>query len=104
MKKDLKGQQLLLANYMSHISERCYYAGWIQGLEYILWNALLHGEKKYGQANISQNDIEILKDLSNATNSWIIFDNETEETAMDMDAWKHKFNQDVEQNPKLIKT
>lgn len=101
MINNLTGQQLLLADYMSDISERCYYAGWMQGLEYVLWDAVLHGERKYGHDTISQKDIEILKELSNATNAWVIFDDETEETVIDLNAWEQKFTHDIEQNPEL---
>ena len=103
MTRDLTGQQLLLANSMSDISERCYYAGWMKGLEYVLWNALRHGERKYGHDSISKKDIETLRTLSKAANAWIIFDDETEETVMDLNTWEQKFKEDVEQNPELIK-
>jgi hypothetical protein len=76
MIKDLTSQQHLLADFMSDISERCYYAGWMRNLEYVLWDALLHGQRKYGHGTISQEEIEALKDLSKAANAWIIFDDE----------------------------
>ena len=103
MRKDLTSHQLLLADYMSDISERCYYASWIENLEYALWDAVLHGERKYGHDSIYQKDIERLKILSKSANAWIIFDDETDEKAMDLNVWEQKFKQDVEQNPELIK-
>lgn len=84
MRKDLTNQQLLLADYMSNISERCYYAGWMQGLEYVLWDAVLYGQREYGQDTISPKDVEILRDLSETARAWIIFDDTTEETAVDL--------------------
>ena len=102
MKKDLTDQQLLLAEYMSDISERCYHAGWMVNLEYCLWHALINGQRKYGQDMISKKDIETLVSLSTAANAWIISDDETEETAMSLNAWEQKFNQDIERNAKLI--
>ena len=102
MIKDLTRQQQLLADFMSDISERCYYAGWMQNLEYVLWDSLINGERKYGHDNISKNDIDTLRDFSNKANAWIIFSDETEETAVDLHEWKKKFQKDIEQNPKLI--
>jgi hypothetical protein len=103
MKKDLTSKQLLLADYMTEISERCYYASWMQGLEYILWDAMLHGQREYGHDAISSKDIEILSDLSKATNSWIIFDDDTEERAIDLHNWREKFQKDIQQEPQLLK-
>jgi hypothetical protein len=103
MRKHLTSQQLLLADYMSEISERCYYASWMQNLEYALWDAVLHGQRKYGHNTISPKDIEILSDLSKAASAWITFDDNTEATAIDLNTWKEKFQKDVQQNPQLLK-
>lgn len=102
MTSDLTGGQLLLADYMSDISERCFSAGWMKNLEYVLWNALQNGERKYGHDTISQKDIETLRSLSKAARAWIVFDAETEETAMDLNTWAQKFKRDVEQNPEVV--
>ena len=103
MRKDLTNQQLLLANYMSDICERCYYANWMQNLEYVLWHAVLHGQRKYGQDIISQKDIEVLSGLSKAVSAWIIFDDNTEEKAIDLNVWKEKFLKDIQQDPQVLK-
>ena len=103
MRKDLTGQQLLLADYMSDISERCYYASWMQNLEYVLWDAILHGQRKYGHNTISPKDIEVLGDLSKAASAWIIFDDNTEEKAIALNVWEEKFLNDIQQDPQLLK-
>lgn len=103
MRKDLTSQQLILADCMSDISERCYYAGWMQNLEYVLWDALVHGQRQYGHDTISRQDIETLSDLFKTANAWIVFDDATEETAMELEKWKQKFQQDIEHNPELLK-
>jgi hypothetical protein len=103
MRKDLTNEQLLLADFMGEISERCYNAGWMQNLEYILWDALTNGERKYGSETITQEDIEIWKDKSIAAKSWIIMDYETEEIAINLDEWKHKYQQEIVRNPELLK-
>lgn len=88
---------------MSNIAERCYSAGWMQHLEYVLWNAVLHGERKYGQDKVTQQDIAELKRLAQTANSWIFFDDSTEETAIELNDWKEIFQREVEKNPDLLK-
>ncbi|MXV14324.1 hypothetical protein [Hufsiella ginkgonis] len=90
MYTDLTPEQKALADCMSDISERCFGADWMDGLEYDLWNALLHGERKYGQGMISANDIENLKRISNACNCWIYFDDKQEETAIALERWRER--------------
>ena len=85
-KSDLNTTQSRLMTVMSDISERCYYAGWMQHLEYHLWYAVLNGPIRYGQDNITQSDIDILKDLATSCQSWIVF--EEHEIAIGLDQWK----------------
>ena len=92
MINDLNKEQEILANFMSLISERCYRAGWMKGLEYALWNAVLHGERNYGHDSITLKDIENLKLLSSKAKSWIYFNDDFEESAIDLNSWKEKFN------------
>jgi hypothetical protein len=44
MLRDLTPAQCELAKYMSDLSEEAYCAGWMQGLEYALWQVLVEGE------------------------------------------------------------
>ncbi len=83
---------------MSLISERCYYAGWMEGLEFVLWEAVINGPKPYRHDEISATDIKILKMLSEEANCWIVFDDKTLETAVELDEWKKSYNNHVEQN------
>jgi hypothetical protein len=85
---DLTNAQRELADYMSEISEKCYSASWMQGLEYALWNAVINGEQAYGQNFITTKDCETLRILSEACDSWIYFDESTEETAISLSLWK----------------
>jgi hypothetical protein len=91
MLQDLTNEQLVLADFMSDISERCYYAGWEQNLEYVLWNSILNGPRSWGHGEISKTDIDFLENKSSEINSWIIFDNENEETGISLSEWKEKF-------------
>jgi hypothetical protein len=103
MLQDLTPEQKRLADFMSDISERCYSAGWMKDLEYILWDALLNGERQYGQDTISSIDIEELIGLSNAGDSWIVFSDDNEETAIALNVWKLKFDTDTQQDPSILK-
>ena len=42
MLRVLTADQRQLANFMSNLSEQAYCAGWIEGLEYALWEAPLN--------------------------------------------------------------
>jgi hypothetical protein len=98
----LTPKQQQLANLMSDISEECYYAGWMTGLEYNLWDAIVNGEKKYGHGQITQDYIVQLIQISKNCNSWIYFDDETEETAVDFDKWQNIFQRVITCNPKIL--
>lgn len=102
MIKDLTATQNLLANLMSEISERCYSAAWMADLEYVLWDAVTSGPRKYGHGSISEGDITALKKCSNEANCWIYFDDTTEETALRILDWTDKFNAVVAVNPDVL--
>jgi len=62
-----------LYQLMSEISEECYCATWMSGLEFDLWHAVINGPKHYGQGDIRQEQIKELKDLSQKYNGWIMW-------------------------------
>ena len=76
-----------LMNYMSDLSERAYCAGWMSGLEYELWEAVVKGTKEYGRLRITGNHIRKLKELSDACGGWIIFIDGNGETFVSMEEW-----------------
>jgi hypothetical protein len=53
-----------LAQLMSDISERCYYAGWEHGTEHVLWAALRDGPRRWGVDAIRAKDLSLPKQLS----------------------------------------
>ena len=103
MVNDLTPNQRKLAERMSEVSERCYNAGWMEGLEYVLWDAVIRGERSYGYDSITQEDICALRRLSEVANCWIIFDNQLEEKGIDLDAWNKQFIRDTGSNLELLK-
>lgn len=99
----LSPDQEALVNYMSEISEECYSAGWMLNLEYVLLDALTSGPRSYGHDLITENNIEILKELSLKTKGWIMFDDLSEETYIEKELWEIKFSKAVNQNPDILK-
>jgi hypothetical protein len=102
MLSDLTIDQKRLADLMSGISEKCWTAGWATNLEYVLWDALMNGERQYGRNIISQQEIQALETLSKACNCWIYFDDDTEETSIAIEEWEQKFKNDIFNFPEII--
>jgi hypothetical protein len=102
MLKDLTLEQREFANLMMEISERCYYAGWIANLEYVLWHAMKNGERKYGHDSITKSDIHLLAQISTILNTWIYMDDITEETAITLDKWEKKYQFALDRNSKIL--
>lgn len=80
-------EEKALADYMSNLSEQSYCAGWMDGLEYVLWSAVVNGPREYGFLEITDQHVARLKELSKACGGWIIFDDERGETFVPIDAW-----------------
>jgi len=77
-----------LKKYMSDLSEEACCAGWMEGLEYALWKAVIEGPQEYGRLSITNEHIQDLKDLSKACSGWIYFDDKTEESWIALDKWE----------------
>jgi hypothetical protein len=88
---DLDEAQHALAQYMSDISEEAYCAGWMDGLEFALWQVALGARSEYGQLTLSGAHIANLRALSQAAGGWIVFDDATEETWVPLSDWKIRF-------------
>jgi hypothetical protein len=80
-----------LAEYMSELSERAYYAGWMVDLEFRLWQAVVDGPRKYGRLLITDEHIGELRRLSEAARGWIVFDDKHGEIFLPMKQWKDRF-------------
>ena len=103
MTKDLTKEERRLADLMSKISERCYSAGWMTDTEYILWDAIISGPRGFGHDKITKEEIDELKNLSNQTGTWIVFDDEQEEIAIPLDNWETRFTEDISKDPRKLK-
>lgn len=59
-----------LHDAMSELSEDCYAAGWMQGLEYDLWRIVLAGDGHYGMGRITRDDTARLRQLADDAGGW----------------------------------
>ena len=61
---ELTTEQQELAAFMSDLSEQGWYAGWMTGLEYALWEAVLGGGRQYGHLTLTDAHIARLRELA----------------------------------------
>lgn len=81
-----------LLNLMQDISERCYCAGWMTGLEIYLWG-VVEGRAglNYGQSWITENEVSELKRLSKLANGWWKWEDNAE-VFIPLKIWKSSHN------------
>jgi hypothetical protein len=91
MLSDLTPEQLALAKAMSDLSEKAYFAGWMSGLEFTLWEGVVGEGGAYGRLVLTADDVNTLRHLSAACDGWIVFDDATEETWVVRSEWEHRF-------------
>ena len=91
MINELDERQRALADFMSELSEEAYCAGWMAGLEYALWRAVLEGPRRYGFLDINAEQIKRLRDLAGQCHGWIVFDDDAEESWLPMDEWEKRY-------------
>lgn len=94
MIEKLSEKERSLAEYMSDLSEEAYGAVWMDGLEYALWYVVINGPRDYGRLSITSEHIVILKELSCHVGGWIYFDDDLEETFINIDDWLAKYSKD----------
>ena len=91
MLSDLNNSQRALAESMSLLSEAGYHAGWMAGLEFDLWRAVIEGPFRYGRLDLTDDHVERLQRLSDACGGWIVFDSSREETFVPIRHWKETY-------------
>jgi hypothetical protein len=85
-----------LTDYMSGLSELAYAAGWMEGLEFALWRAVIDGPRRYGRLEITAEHVARLRALSTDCGGWIVFDDRSEETFVEIDAWRRIYTTRIE--------
>ncbi|HQR45124.1 MAG TPA: hypothetical protein PLB02_03835 [Thermoanaerobaculia bacterium] len=88
MLRDLTPPQRRLADYMSKLSEEAYGASWMAGLEYALWELLAGERNEYGRLVFTDQHRTRIRQLSDDCGGWIVFDDETEETWLEVGDWQ----------------
>ena len=91
MLRDLTNDQRELFDFMSDLSEQAYYAGWMEGLEYALWEAALGVRRHYGHLDFTDAQLVRLRELSDSCQGWIVFDDDTHETWLAREEWQERF-------------
>src|SRR6188508_487995 len=91
MLADLTAAQRMLAEYMSDLSEEAYCAGWMQYLEYALWQVVLGERHDYGRVEFRPEDVDSLQQLSHECAGWIVFDHERGEMWLPRKEWEERF-------------
>ena len=97
--KQLTAEQQALADYMSVLSEECWCAGWLTGLEYALWSIVQSGTtygQSWGQSEVSAVEMAELKRLSELVGGWIFWNPGAPTvddcpTFIPMDEWLKKY-------------
>jgi hypothetical protein len=97
---ELEPKARALADYMSDLSEEAYAAGWMDGLEFDLWEAVVSGPRKYGFLDITPHHIARLRELSQEAGGWIVFDDADEETLLPLSDWEKRFSTWKQERPR----
>ncbi len=82
-----------LLSLMRDISEDHYCAGWMSGLEYSLWQAVLQYPRPYefGLGPIEEENVLELKDLAEELQEWAVWGGETGEKLIPLEDWRRIF-------------
>jgi hypothetical protein len=75
---------------MSEVSEAAFFAGWMNGLEFELWDALQSGPRNYGQIVLTEEVIQRLRELSVRCGGWVAWDGD-EEVFVPLSLWTEVF-------------
>lgn len=71
--RDFSADEHKLYELMSEISEDCYFAGWMHGNEFALWDARNTGRLEYGLTKIDRDLLSKVAALSVRCGRWIIW-------------------------------
>jgi hypothetical protein len=83
-----------LCQFMSDISEDCYCAGWLNGLEHALWRCIESGPRSWGQGEITQADLDKLKALSSRCGGWWVWREGVGNVFVPLEAWRQEYERE----------
>lgn len=82
-----------LALEMSEISEQAFHAGWMEGLEYRLWEIVNGDLRKYGQIVLTEQQVARLQQLADEVRGWVRFNDATEvEEFVNREHWQRLYD------------
>ena len=70
MQSDAREQ---LRELMSEISEDCWCAAWLNGLEYSLWAMVKGADRKFGMDEVRKHEVDELRRLSAECGGWWVW-------------------------------
>lgn len=88
---DWNDKQRELYDTMSDISEDCYCAGWMMGLEYAIWGALQDGDRRYGRGEMDAEQLERCRRLSQELDGWVIWVDDDDVPELPNEEWGPRF-------------
>ena len=94
-------KQRELYEVMSDISEGCYCAGWMMGLEFVLWSALQDGDRRYGMGEMDAKQLEKCRELAKELDGWIVWVDDATDLNLPAEEWGPRFVSMSEWLPKV---
>lgn len=88
--QDLTQEQRDLADFISKISERHYRAGWMQGIEYEVWEAMHAPDPVRGSLRLTVEEVQQLYAMSAKCSGWIVFDDVNGESFVSIEEWRRR--------------
>ncbi len=89
-----------LAEELSGLSERAFHAGWMDGLEYRIWQIVQGGDRRYGQIRLTDDEVAMLRDLSEQLGGWIRFNDDSgSEEFVDKARWLRIYEEWLRNQP-----
>ena len=98
---DFDEKQRELYETMSDISEDCYCAGWMIGLEFALWSALQDGDRRYGFSEMDAQQLAKCRELAKELDGWIVWVDDDTDPNLPAAEWGPRFLSMSEWLPKV---
>jgi len=91
LESDFTEDQRQLYELMSEISEECWCAGWINGNEYAIWEAMQNGCYQFGMRIIDKDLLGKVRELSGRIGGWIIWYDDEDDPQLCPKDWGPRF-------------
>jgi hypothetical protein len=82
-----------LVDLMRYLSEDCYCAGWMNYLEYSLWEMVSDSaaSREYGMGTVSEENVARLRTLSDQVGGWWRWHDDRDERDLPAQEWGERF-------------